>query len=551
MTPSPPGSQRDETGARTSRCDRDPASSGRRAGILVPLFSIPSTRSWGIGEIGDIEPLARWLDGAGQRVLQLLPINEMPPEERSPYSALSAMAIDPQFISVAAVEDFEAIGGEASLDAGIRQQLDAVRDSAAIDYTTVRALKEHALRRSFAHFRDREWRGGTRRAAGFREFCDEQSWWLDDYALFRALHARHGERTWTDWPAPLRDRDPHALETARRELADDIMFRRYLQWLAGGQWGIARARAGAVSLFGDLPFMVSRDSADVWARQDEFRVDLSVGVPPDAFSESGQDWGLPAYRWDVFAERDFDWLRHRARRNADLYDGYRIDHLVGFYRTYFRDGHGEADFTPSDEASQLALGERVLGVFREGGGEIIAEDLGTVPDFVRASLSRLAVPGYKVFRWERHWDEPGQPFRDPSLYPPASVATSGTHDTEPMTIWWENASREEQNAVLAIPAVCERLSADDRAALADRRDLPDALREAVLEALYASGANLLILPIQDVFGWRDRINTPATVGDDNWTWRLPWASDRLSAEPQAMNVAGRLRAWSERHGRQG
>jgi 4-alpha-glucanotransferase len=522
----------------------------RRAGILVPLFSIPSTRSWGIGEIGDIEPLARWLTGAGQRILQLLPINEMPPQERSPYSALSAMAIDPQFISVAALEDFEAIGGEGALDVRTRERLDAVQVAPKIDYAGVRAVKDHALRRSFAHFRDREFVGGTRRASAFRAFGADQSWWLDDYALFRALHARYGERSWTEWPAPVRDRDPQALEAARGELADEIMYRRYLQWLAGDQWSLARERAGSVSLFGDLPFMVSGDSADVWARQDEFRVDLSVGVPPDAFSDTGQDWGLPAYRWDVLAERDFAWLRQRARRNADLYDGYRVDHLVGFYRTYFRDGHGAAGFTPPDETSQLALGERVLGVFIESGAEIVAEDLGTVPDFVRASLGRLGVPGYKVFRWERHWTEPGQPFRDPATYPPVSVATSGTHDTEPMTIWWENASAEEKRAVLAIPSVCERLSADDRSVLTERRQLSHPLREALLEALYASGADLLILPVQDVFGWHDRINTPATVGAENWTWRLPWPSDRFSTEPQVINVANQLRLWSERHGRQ-
>jgi 4-alpha-glucanotransferase len=526
-------------------------SSSRRAGILVPLFSIPSTRSWGIGEIGDIEPLARWLRGAGQRILQLLPINEMPPGERSPYSALSAMAIDPQFISVAALEDFEAIGGEGSLDASVREQLDAVRVAAAIDYATVRAVKEHVLRRSFAHFRDREWAAGTRRASAFNAYCAEQSWWLDDYALFRALHARYGERAWTEWPAAVRDRDSLALEAARRELAGDIMFRRYLQWVAGDQWRLARERAGAVSLFGDLPFMVSGDSADVWARQDEFRIDLSVGVPPDAFSDTGQDWGLPVYRWEVFADRDFAWLRQRARRNADLYEGYRIDHLVGFYRTYFRNGRGETGFTPPDEALQLALGERVLNVFMDSGAEIIAEDLGVVPDFVRSSLAALGVPGYKVLRWERHWDEPGQPFRDPAAYSPASVATSGTHDTEPMTIWWENASTEEKSAVLAIPSICQRLGADDRSALSESQELSHPIREALLEALYASGANLLILPVQDVFGWRDRINTPATVGDGNWTWRLPWPSDRLPTEPQAMNVAEQLLVWSERHGRDG
>src|SRR5688572_4356275 len=194
----------------------------RRAGILVPLFSIPSTRSWGIGEIADIAPLTRWLGDAGQCLLQLLPINEMPPGERSPYSALSAMAIDPQFISIDAMEDFDATGGEVSLSSAAREQLDAARVSPKIDYDTVRALKGHALRRSFCHFRDRELTGDTRRAAAFRAFCVEQSWWLDDYVLFRALHAHHGERAWTEWPQPVRDREPAALDAARAELADDI-----------------------------------------------------------------------------------------------------------------------------------------------------------------------------------------------------------------------------------------------------------------------------------------------------------------------------------------
>src|SRR5688572_675359 len=419
----------------------------RRAGILIPLFSMPSSRSWGIGEIGDIEAIVRWLRRGGQRVLQLLPIGEMPPGETSPYSALSAMAIDPQFITMDAVEDFAAIGGESSLPAAARARLDAARQSPAVDYAAVRDLKQQALRRSWASFRDTELAGGSRRAASFHAWVAEQAWWLEDFALFRALHARYGERPWTEWPAPLRSRRPQALDAAARELCDDVQFRRYAQWLAGDQWGAARAAAGDVALFGDLPFMVSGDSADVWARQDEFRLDASVGVPPDAFSETGQDWGLPVYRWDVLAERDFDWLRHRARRNADLFDGYRVDHLVGFYRTYFRPHVGtEAEFVPDDEPAQRQQGERVLSVFREPGAELIAEDLGVIPDFVRESLASLDVPGYRVFRWERRWDEDGQPFRDPAEYPAASVATSGTHDTEPMAVWWGTATREERTA---------------------------------------------------------------------------------------------------------
>ena len=390
----------------------------------------------------------------------------------------------------------------------------------------------------------------TRRAAAFRAYLVEQAWWLDDYALFRALHARYEERAWTDWPEPLRNREPGALDQARRELADDILHRQYLQWIAGDQWGSAREAAGEVALFGDLPFMVSGDSADVWARQDEFRMDASVGVPPDAFSETGQDWGLPVYRWDVFAERDFDWLRYRARRNADLFDGYRVDHLVGFYRTYFRPHPGgEPQFTPSTQPEQTALGERVLGVLREPGSEIIAEDLGVVPDFVRESLARLAVPGYKVFRWERQWHVDGQPFKDPADYNPVSVATSGTHDTEPMMVWWEAAPEEERAAVLAIPSMRSRLAEEDLRPTLERRAMPHAVHEAMLEMLYAAGSDILILPIQDVFGWYDRINQPATVGDSNWTWKLPWPADRLRTEPAALAVANQLKEWSTRCGR--
>jgi 4-alpha-glucanotransferase len=516
---------------------------------LIPLFSIPSSRSWGIGEIGDIEAILRWFDAAGIRILQLLPINEMPPGETSPYSALSAMAIDPQFLTLDDVEDFAETGGEAGLEPDLRARLDAIRLAPRIQYAEVRALKDIALRRCFTRFQHVDLAGGTRRAAAFQAYVSEQGWWLDEYALFRALHAQHGERAWWEWPESLRYRRSHALERARAELADEILFRQYLQWLAGDQWRTARDRAGDLALFGDLPFMVSGDSADVWARQDEFRMDASVGVPPDAFSETGQDWGLPVYRWDVLAERDFDWLHDRAHRNADLFDGYRVDHLVGFYRTYYRPHDGSpAQFVPEDQDAQQALGERVLGVFHEPGAEIIAEDLGLVPDFVRASLARLSIAGYKVFRWERHWHVEGQPFKDPVDYPAVSVATSGTHDTEPMVIWWEEASRAEREAVLAIPSLRALLTSEDLAT-ADDPGLPHVVHEALLETLFASGSNTLILPIGDIFGWRDRINQPATVSEDNWTWRLPWPSDRMPTEPVAMQVAQQLAEWCARHHR--
>jgi 4-alpha-glucanotransferase len=180
----------------------------------------------------------------------------------------------------------------------------------------------------------------------------------------------------------------------------------------------------------------------------------------------------------------------------------------------------------------------VLEVFREPGSEIVAEDLGIVPDYVRASLARLSVPGYKVLRWERHWDTEGRPFKDPVDYPACAVATSGTHDTEPMVTWWEAEPEEEKDAVRAIPSVQARAGGDN-----------DHVCDALIESLVASGADLVILPIQDVFGWRDRINQPATVSDSNWTWRLPWAVDRMMIEQEAVDTAARLKEWTERYRR--
>jgi 4-alpha-glucanotransferase len=487
--------------------------------------------------------MTAWLAAAGQRVLQLLPLNEMATGEYSPYSALSAMAIDPIYIALPAVPDFVALGGEDALDSDERRTLSTVRSTPRIAYNEIRGLKRRALERAFARFFDTDWRARSERAGQMRAFLGEQAWWIDEYALFRAIHACHAERPWTAWPEPLQRRERAALDDARRELSREVLFYQYLQWIAHGQWAMARRSLHDVAVFGDLPFMVDGDSADVWARQEEFRLDESLGAPPDAFSATGQDWGMPVYRWDVIGKQDFRWLRDRARRSADLYDGYRIDHLVGFYRTYGKSRvTGEASFTPGEPHEQTALGERVLEIFKDAGAAIIAEDLGTVPEFVRESLARVGVPGLRVLRWERHWHDEGRPFRDTVEYPRVSVATSGTHDTEPLILWWEQADEDVRHGLNALPTV-QHLTAGRGVLDAD----VDRVRDVLLEALFASGSNLLILPVQDVFGWRDRINTPGTVGDWNWTFRLPWSFDDAGGIPEACERQDALRRWAVRY----
>ena len=516
---------------------------GRHAGLLVPLFSLPSRESWGIGEIGDLPRLGAWLADAGFSFVQLLPINEMAEGQNSPYSAMSAMAIDPIFISPAAVPDVGALGGEQCLPAAERALLDRARHSSSIDYTAVRSVKLFAFRAGFDHFREHEWNADTSRALRLKAFIDGAAWWLDDYVLFRALHAREDGRGWQDWDTPLRRRDPAALEAARRELATEILFHSYLQWLAANQWRQARDACG-VGVFGDFPFMVSGDSADVWSRQDEFRLDASVGAPPDAFSETGQDWGFPAYRWTDIAAGGYEWLAARARRSAELYDGYRVDHLVGFFRTYVRGADGEASFVPPAEPDQIVQGEAVLNILSGPGSRIIAEDLGVIPSFVRDTLNRLKIPGYKVLRWERDWDADGQPFKDPRSYPASSVATSGTHDTEPTAEWWDEAPLDEREALVAV----DHDGPPDPDPL---ESFNDTTRDAILQLLYAAGSDIVLLPIQDVFGWKERINTPALIHEDNWTWRLRWLVDDMAKEPAARERAAFARRLAEKFGRVG
>jgi 4-alpha-glucanotransferase len=514
----------------------------RQAGILLPLFSLRSPSDWGVGEIPDLVPWARWCADAGFSVAQVLPVNEASRGQNSPYAALSAFAVDPVYVGVGALEDLEAVGGVAALAEADRALLDEVRAAPSVRWREVREVKGRALALAFDRFVRDEWSRGSARARALDAFARAEGAWLEDYTLFLAIHDdEQGGRPWMEWPSELRDRDPAALADARARLSRRILFHTWLQWQLEEQWHAARAAANAVGveLAGDLPFMVATDSADVWARRGDFRLDARVGVPPDAFSATGQDWGLPVYRWDVMAREGFPWLTERGRRMADLYGLYRVDHVVGLYRTYFFPSDGSApDFIPVGEEAQTCNGERVLSLFSRG-ARVIAEDLGTVPDFVRASLERIGIPGYRVLRWEREWHDAGQPFRDPPSWPALSVATTGTHDTDSVADWWDGMPDDERRAFLALPAL-----APLRARGATSFD--EGVRDALLELVYGSGSDLLLLPFQDAFGMRERVNVPGTVNEENWTYRTPRDLAALHADRASLD---RLRGLAERSGR--
>jgi 4-alpha-glucanotransferase len=506
----------------------------RCAGVLIPLFSLRTERDLGRGEIGGLREMVDLAVAMGHRVIQLLPLDEPAPGEASPYSALSVFAIDPMYISAPALTDA----------AELRRAQESVGRRRTPPRARLRNVKFELLAHAFDSF---EQRASPVERAEFGEFCAENHAWLDDYALFRGLKEKFKWKLWESWPDELRRREAGALGSARRGLADSIRKYCYWQYLADRQWRDVRgyAKSRGVLLGGDLAFSPSRDSAEVWANQAYFDLTRTVGAPPDDFNPDGQRWGLPMPNWERMRASGHQFWRARARRARSLYDIVRIDHVVGIYRTFSFAGEDDGgSFMPADEPQQIAQGEEVMRAILDEAApaDVIAEDLGTVPPWVRASLTRLGVPGYKVVRWEKiDWGGPDERFLSPSEYPELSLATTGTHDTETLTQWWRETTAKERRQFLAALGPRGRVSPDGR--LTGRASL------AILEALYAAPSRLAVTPIQDLFGWRARINRPGTVAPSNWRWRPPFTLERWSESATLRARVTSLRRIAERTGR--
>jgi isoamylase len=494
----------------------------RRAGVAIPLFSIRTNAGWGLGEIPDLARFAQWAHAAGFSVLQLLPVNEIAGGDASPYAASSGFALDSVYLSLDECEDFRAAGGRDALPKEGQDLLASVAGASLVDWGGVRRLKQIGIGVAFEHFLQAEWHKQTARAQELSAFVRGNRSWLDDYALYRVWHDQYGTG-WLDWPAEAKNRDPGALAELREQQRDAILRVKWTQWQLDRQWRKARldsSRAG-VELMGDLPFVVGVDSADVWASPWLFRTDLHVGAPPDDSSSDGQDWGLPLYDWPALARDSFGWIRARASRAGQLFALYRIDHAIGFYRTYFRAIDGKSrGFSPRDENEQLRQGEglmRLMGQF----GEVVAEDLGMVPPFLRPSLERLGVPGFRVLRWEKDGDK----YRDPGAWPESSVATNATHDTDTTAGWYESLSPEERDRLREIPGLGE---------IDPSKPFEDGARDLLLRAVYAAPSRLALVPFQDALGSKDRLNTPGTTDKANWSYRCPRTIEELLADGPLM-----------------
>ncbi len=496
---------------------------GRTAGVTLPLSAIRSSRDWGVGEIGDLPMCAAWLKTAGFGVLQLLPVYELADGETSPYGARTAFGLDPIFLSISDLGDLDGATSAAFLSEGDERERQRLASLDRVDFKAVRALKDKALARAFENFWAKEWASQTPRAKELIAFAEREAAWESDLSLYVAIREEQNRMGWESWSTALRYRDPASLADARERLAKRVLQHQYEQWQLAKQWGDARIAIESIGMkvMGDLPFVVGRESADVWAEQRLFQEGLSLGAPPDALTPQGQDWGLPPYDWKNLAESDFAWLRARVRHASRLYHAFRVDHLVGYFRQYVRKPNALGVFDPANEADQTEHGRVLLGVMAEAadGAELIAEDLGLIPKFVRETMSALGLPGYKVLLWER--DDKTNALRDPATYEPASVATWSTHDTQPIGAWWDELEQKERAEVLALMKL-------------DENATREAIDEGLFATLFRAGSSLALVLVTELLGERARINEPGTVGAHNWTYRLPMTVEALRVDADTL-----------------
>jgi 4-alpha-glucanotransferase len=503
----------------------------RQSGVLLHPTSLPGR--FGIGDLG---PGARafvdWLARAGQRVWQVLPLGPTGYGD-SPYQCFSAFAGNPLLISL-----------DTLLADRLLREGDVGSTSFAdgdVDFPAVISHRRTLWPRMLDRF---EATASTAMRERLDRFCREQAEWLDDFALFMAVKAAHGDAPWTEWEAGIARREPSAMARWSARCAREAHVHRFTQFLFFDQWNRLRqtCRSRHIRVMGDLPIFVAHDSADVWARPDLFRLEsdgrptVVAGVPPDYFSATGQLWGNPHYRWDLLAQTGFDWWIRRFRALLELVDLVRIDHFRGFVAAWAIPGAAataiEGEWEPGPGA---ALFEAVRAALELDRLPFVAENLGVITEEVEALRERFGLPGMAILQFAFGTDPQAPDFR-PHNYTRDRVVYTGTHDNDTTVGWWTGAAGHSTRSEADIERERERTR---RYLAFDGREVHWALIRAAL----ASVAGTAIVPAQDLLGLGSdaRMNKPGTIGG-NWRWRLR-PSQLTSA------VAERLRALTETYER--
>ena len=494
----------------------------RGSGILLHLTSLPSP--FGIGDMGSwAYRFVDFLAETRQRFWQILPLNPTDPAHyNSPYHSISAFASNPLLISPEILVQ-DGLLGKADLECSPDFPMERV------DYRDVIAHRKRLLKNAYERFK----RKGNDHE--YRKFCDENASWLNDYALFMALRSRLGGRAWGEWPLDIRDRHAQTMQSVEREVHDLVEMTKVFQYLFSKQWHSLKTYCNqkGIRVIGDIPIYVNYDSADLWAHPELFKLDnekrpyVVGGVPPDYFSETGQLWGNPIYRWDVLREKGYDWWVQRIDRNLKLFDFVRIDHFRGFV------AYWEVPATEKTAVNGKWIEAPVMDFLnhvtkRFSHLPIIAEDLGVITPDVRQVIDHFGFPGMKLLLFAFGEDSPTSPYIPHNLVRNC-VAYTGTHDNNTVKGWFER-----------------ELTPEDKKRLFDYlgRHVPvEELHWELIRLIMMSAANTAIFPMQDILGLGEeaRMNQPATL-DGNWEWRL--LPDILTP-----GLARKLREMTETYGR--
>ncbi len=470
----------------------------RKSGILLPIFSIPS--KYGIGTFSkQAYEFVDFLVEAGQKLWQILPLGPTSYGD-SPYQSFSTFAGNPYFIDLEQLIDLGYLSKEDCEDVNFGTNPEYV------DYGQLEAHRFQLLKKAYDKAREK----GLETDAGYLKFMEENSYWIKDYALYMAVKASFDDACWTQWDEDIRLRKPEAIAAYSEKYAYEIGSYCFRQYMFSIQWKDLKdyANREGIEIVGDIPIYVAFDSADTWANPKLFQLEednIPIGVagcPPDAFSETGQLWGNPLYKWEYHKETNYEWWMKRIAHCYEMYDIVRIDHFRGFDEYWFvpygDDTAQNGKWMPGPGMDLFETMKEVLGEKK-----VIAEDLGFLTETVLELVEKSGFPGMKVLQFAFGGGSDNAYL--PHNHKKNSIVYTGTHDNETTLGWYRNLDERTEKHVKEYFDITDETK----------------VNWTIIRAALSSVADTAIIPMQDYLGLGNeaRINTPSTLGG-NWEWRM-------------------------------
>ena len=490
----------------------------RKSGILMPVSSIPSR--YGIGTFSkEAYEFVDFLEKSGQKLWQILPLGPTGYGD-SPYQSFSTFAGNPYFI------DPEALVEEGYLTEADCEAYDFGKDETNVDYEKIYLSRFKLLYKAYEN-------SNIEKNPEFQKFCQENAHWLTDYALYMAVKNSFQGKSWIYWDEKIKLRETEEVNRYAEKYADEILFYKFQQFLFAKQWRALKAYANKkkIEIVGDIPIYVALDSADTWANPELFQLDETctptgvAGCPPDAFSETGQLWGNPLYRWDYHKKTGYKWWIQRIAYCYQLYDVVRIDHFRGFDEYYsIPYGDETAEYGHWEPGPGYDIFEALKAEL--GAIQVIAEDLGFLTPSVIELVKKTGYPGMKILQFA--FDSREESDYLPHNYTKNCVVYTGTHDNDTTVSWYDTLDK------------CDRGFADRYLNIKETRDI----HWTFIRSALSSVADTAVIPMQDYLGLggEARMNEPSTLGK-NWKWRMKAGActDELAQEIRAMvKLYGRL-----------